>query len=271
MTTSGFVEVDGGQLYYVLDGSGPAVTFVHAGIADHTMWDAQIAALSPHFTVLRYDTRGFGRSTTQDVPFTNRGDLLALLDQLHIEQTALVGCSRGGQIALDTAVSHAERVTKLVWVCSGVGGFELPDESFDPREIALFTEMEAAEQSKDFERIATLDVRVWVDGPLQPAGRADAAVRAQVYAMALNNYRSHATYGQPQPLDPPAATHLAELSLPILAIVGDLDFSSVSASADYLVANAPNARRITMHGTAHVPSMERPEEFNRIVQEFLHV
>ncbi|NJM06722.1 hypothetical protein HC891_11850 [Candidatus Gracilibacteria bacterium] len=59
------------------------------------------------------------------------------------------------------------------------------------------------------------------------------------------------------------------MTFPILAVVGDLDFSSTAASADYLVANAPQAERVTMHGTAHVPNMERPEEFNRIVLEFL--
>ncbi|NJM06723.1 alpha/beta fold hydrolase [Candidatus Gracilibacteria bacterium] len=141
MTRNGFIAVNGGRIYYAIDGNGPAVTLVHAGIADHTMWDAQVSALSAQYTVLRYDTRGFGRSTTEDVPFTNRADLMALLDQLGITQTALIGCSRGGQIALDTAVTNPERITKFVWVCSGVAGYEQPGEAFDrarSRSLALW-------------------------------------------------------------------------------------------------------------------------------------
>jgi pimeloyl-ACP methyl ester carboxylesterase len=265
----GFCPVPGGQLYYRVDGSGPTVAFIHAGIADLRMWDPQLPALTAHYQVLRYDCRGFGRTITEDVPFTNRADLIALLDHLGIARAAVVGCSRGGQIALDTALAYPERVSALVWVCGGIGGYQSPEEIFPPEELAFFTQMQQAEAAGDPAAIAALDVRFWVDGPAQPEGRADPAVREQIYAMALNNYQTVTVSGQAQPLEPVAAGRLAELDAPILAIVGDMDTVETAAAAEYLAGHAPHVRVEHFDQAAHVPSMEHPERFNRLLLEFL--
>lgn len=272
-TTTGYAPADGGELYYEAAGSGPALVLIHAGIADLRMWDPQAAALAERYTVVRYDCRGFGRTRTEPVPFSNRADLAALLDHLGIARAALLGCSRGGMIALDFALERPERAAALVWVCSGVGGHMPPDEIFDPREVALFEAMEAAEQAGDHERVADLDVRVWVDGPLQPEGRAPAQVRSQVRAMSLANYTAHANlYAAglaPQPLEPPAAARLGELAVPVLAIVGALDAAETAASAALLAGAAPDVRTVTYPDAAHLPSMEHPERFNADVRAFL--
>jgi pimeloyl-ACP methyl ester carboxylesterase len=248
---------------------------LHAGIADMRMWDTQVASLAERYAVVRYDARGFGRSRSEPVAFSNRRDLTELLDHLGIGRAALVGCSRGGMIALDTALEFPERVAALGWVCSGVGGFQTLDEAFDPREIALFEAMEAAEEAGNHERVAELDVRVWVDGPLQPEGRAPEAVRRAVYEMTLGNYRTHAhlfSAGlQPQPLDPPAFGRLGELTIPVLAIVGMLDPASTPAAAEALAAAAANVHLVRYPDAAHLPNMEHPERFNRELRAFLDV
>jgi pimeloyl-ACP methyl ester carboxylesterase len=69
--------------------------------------------------------------------------------------------------------------------------------------------------------------------------------------------------------EPPAADRLPDVQAPTLLIVGDEDQPSVFAAADLLGRELPNVRKVVMHGTAHVPNMERPEEFNRIVLDFL--
>uniref|UniRef100_UPI00351F7807 alpha/beta fold hydrolase n=1 Tax=Microcella sp. TaxID=1913979 RepID=UPI00351F7807 len=135
------------------------------------MWDDQVPALADRYTVVRFDLRGFGRTRAQPGPYSNCQDLADLLDHLGIDRAVVVGCSMGGMIALDFVLERPERAAALVWVCSGVGGVEPPDEIVDPREIALFEESQAAEESGDWERAAALDVRIWVDGPLQPEGR----------------------------------------------------------------------------------------------------
>jgi 3-oxoadipate enol-lactonase len=268
----GFCPVPDGELYYEVVGNGPAVVFVHAGIADLRMWDDQVAALADRATVIRYDCRGFGRSRTAAVPYSNRADLIALLDQLGVSQATLVGCSRGGMIALDTAIEFPTRVRALGWVCSGISGWEPAnaDDLFHPDELALEAAMEAAEEAGDWERVAELDVRLWVDGPLQPAGRADPAVRAKVYTMTLNNYTTAAVAGAtPQPLDPPAARRLDELTIPVLAIVGDLDSAYTAAAAEMLAQHIPNVRIEHFADCAHLPNMEQPERVNALLREFL--
>lgn len=271
--TSGYAPVQGGELYYEVAGSGHAVVLVHAGIADLRMWDAQVPALSERFRVVRFDCRGFGRSRSEPLPFSNRQDIVALLDHLGIARAALVGCSRGGMIALDTALEFPERVAALVWVCSGIGGWWPPEGIAPPEEVALIEAMEAAERAGDHERTAALDVRLWVDGPLQPEGRADPEVRRQVYAMALNNYRSHAHLSAlgltPRPLDPPAVGRLTELRMPILAFVGLLDSAETAAAAAILAREAPDVRVEIYPDAAHLPNMERPERFNAHLLGFL--
>lgn len=272
-TETVFIPVPHGELYVERNGRGPAVVLIHAGVCDLRMWDGQVRSLSERYTVVRYDCRGFGRSRSEPVAFSNRHDLAALLDHLNIAQAALVGCSRGGMIATDFALEFPERAVALGWICSGIGGFQPPDDNFDPREIALFEAMETAEEAQDHERVADLDVQVWVDGPLQPEGRAPEHVRQAVREMALNNYRSHThRYGQglaPQPLDPPAAGRLRELHIPILAIVGELDSSSTAAAAAFLAGEAPDVQVVHYPDAAHLPNMEHPERFNRDLRLFM--
>src|SRR5688500_18397204 len=100
MADSGFLDVPGGRPYYEVDGEGHPLTLVHAGIANLRMWDDQVPAFAERYRVIRYDTRGFGRTETEDVSFSNRADLAALLDHLEAPSTYLVGASRSGQIAL---------------------------------------------------------------------------------------------------------------------------------------------------------------------------
>jgi 3-oxoadipate enol-lactonase len=113
------ISVPGANLNTVDEGSGPPIVLLHAGIADLRAWDA----LVPHLTaagyrLIRYDQRGFGRTVTKNVAFSNRADCIAVLDALGIGQAVLVGNSRGGQIAIDTAIEFPDRIAALV----GVGG-----------------------------------------------------------------------------------------------------------------------------------------------------
>lgn len=268
-TTTGYLETNGGRIYYEVAGAGTPLLLLHAGICDCRMWDEQWAAFAAHHRVIRLDLRGFGHTTTEDVSFSNRQDLLDLLDHLGLERASVVGVSRGGQIAIDFALDYPERIAALIPVCAGISGYQ-PDEALiDPREIALFEQMEAAEEAEDWPLVASVDVRLWVDGPLQAEGRAAASVRERVYAMSMNNYQTVRVSGQAQPLDPPAAGRLGALGVPTLVIVGDLDTSATQQMAKALAAGIGGAQQAVISGAAHLPNMERPEEFNALVLDFL--
>ena len=72
---------------------------IHAGVAHLRMWDEQVAAWRDRHRVIRYDTRGCGRTIAEDMPYSNRDDLRAVLDHLGVERTHVLGLSRGAMIA----------------------------------------------------------------------------------------------------------------------------------------------------------------------------
>ncbi len=268
---TGYAPVQGGELYYEISGAGPALVLIHAGVADCTMWDEQFTEFARQFRILRYDARGYGRSRSGDVDFSNRQDILDILNHLGIQKTAVLGLSRGGQIAIDFCVEHPERTLALVAVASGVSGYEPPpDES--PRaqiEYAMFTRMDELDQQGDYEALNELEVRMWADGPGQPEGRAARSVRERVRRM--NGATFIRLDGKPThlPLDPPALQRLGEIRVPTLVVVGDLDTTSVLAISELLVNGIAGARKFIFPGVAHMVNMEKPVEFNRLVLDFL--
>ncbi|OGO56652.1 MAG: hypothetical protein A2Z32_13290, partial [Chloroflexi bacterium RBG_16_69_14] len=209
--TASHVDVPGARLLVVDEGAGPAIILLHAGIADHRAWDELVPRLtSAGYRVVRYDTRGFGRSTTEDVEFSHRADLLAVMDSLGIGRAALVGNSRGGMIAFDTAIGSPARVVAVVGVGSGLGGF---DGGSTPDELAMFDEQERIDAAEPFDAAALTDfeVRMWVDGPGQSPDRVAPAIRDAVYAMNLPLNERGRVGGRAIALDPPATDRLAEL------------------------------------------------------------
>lgn len=266
MAESGFVEVPGGRLYYEVDGDGPPLTLIHAGVAHLRMWDAQVEAWRQHFRVVRYDTRGFGRTVTEDVSYSNRADLAALLDTLGLESTHLVGASRGATIALDFAIERPERVRSLVWVAGGVRGLVTPD---DPRLAEAWPELERLEEARDWPALVELETKLWTDGPGQPADRVDAELRQRMYDWNMENYRAEQRAEQTVPTDWSAADRLNELRAPLLAVWGTLDETGVQAAGQHLARVVPGARAHVFDGVAHMVNLERPAEFNELVADFI--
>jgi pimeloyl-ACP methyl ester carboxylesterase len=145
MTTS-HVDVPGGRLPVRDEGSGPPIVLLHAWVANQRAWDAVVPRLlSAGYRVIRYDMRGFGDSTTEDVPFSHRADLIAVMDGAGIGRAALVGNSGGGSTAFDTAIESPERVVAVAGVAAGLGGFEAPP---TPDEVEIFKEYERLDSGK---------------------------------------------------------------------------------------------------------------------------
>ena len=261
------LEVPGGSLFIQQEGVGVSLVLLHAGIVDARAWDALVPLLtSTGHRVIRYDRRGFGRSLTQDVAYSNRADMLAVLDALEVERAVIVGNSQGGQIAVDTAIEFPERVAGVVTIGASLGGYE-PD--ITPEETALFEEMDRLQDARDVSAIVTLDLSVWVDGQGQGPDRVPAHVREAVAAMDRGIWEPTRIEGQPVPLEPRAAERLSELAAPVLAIAGTLDVSDVWMTAQYLAANAPDARAVLLPNVAHMIAMETPEEIARLVAGFV--
>lgn len=264
--SSGYAPIENGELYYEVEDSGPSILLLHAGVADHTMWDPQMEAFSQAHTVVRYDLRDYGKSRTADTSFSNGQDIHDLLTHLGIERATLVGNSRGGQIALDFTLAYPHMAAALVWVNGGVGGMDF---AAPPELDEWFEKMYALEEAKDWEGLADLEVQTWGDGINQPAGRAPDPVRRKLREMILAGYKRLDGDATPRVLEPPAAGRLHEVQCPVLLVVGDLDTPGTLASADLLAESVPHAEQVVFHNVAHMASMEQPEQFNRVVLDFL--
>jgi pimeloyl-ACP methyl ester carboxylesterase len=267
MTTNqaGTLETNGARLYYEVEGSGEPLVMIHAGVANLRMWDGQVPAFRDDYRVIRYDTRGFGRTETDAVEFSNRADIAALLDHLGEESAHVVGFSRAGSIALDFALEYPDRVRSLVVGAGGISGFESPEAQAN---AATFDEAERLWEARDWDALADWEADYWATGPDQPADRVP-EVRAKVHDWVLTNYRAEKEEGSPQVLDPPAVGRLGELDVPLLVVIGTLDEPGTQASMRHLAASVPGARLEVWDGVAHMLNLEQPERFNTLLREFL--
>jgi pimeloyl-ACP methyl ester carboxylesterase len=255
------------DLYVEQAGSGSPVVLLHEGIGDSRMWEPQWGPYSERFHVVRYDMRGFGQSPPAVGTYSLSGDLVDLIEGLDLGPVALVGMSLGGAIALEATIARPDLVSRLVLAGSGLRGFEMNEET-----KAGWSEEEAALERGDDDEAVEINMRMWVDGPSRTPDQVDPELRwkmAEMQRRAIDVWREAGEEGEHRPLVEDWGERLGEISVPTLVLVGDLDRPEMIEIADKLEAEIPGARRETIAGAAHVTNMEQPEEFDRLVLEFL--
>lgn len=263
---TGIAEVNGTRLWYEVTGplgAAPPIVLLHAGIADARMWDDQVAPFAERFPVIRYDARGFGRSDPAVGSFSPRADLAALLAALEIERAHLVGISMGGTLAVDLALEEPHLVASLVAAGARPSGL-----APSPALRDAWNAVDAVAETGDVAGAVELELRMWVDGPNRTPDRVASVVRERVREMDAALF-ALPDEGEPLPLDPPALDRLGAIRVPTLVLVGAEDQPDVLAGADRLASGIPGAQKAVIPDTAHVPNMERPAAFNRLVLDFL--
>ena len=258
------MEINGALSHYRREGAGFPILMLHAGVADSRMWQPQVDDFAKHFDVIRPDMRGFGDSELPAGSWAPRDDLLGLMDQLRLKPAHLVGCSMGGSLAIDFAIDHPERVSKLVLVGAGVSGAQQ-----DPRHDGLYAEVMAADERGDMNAVNELEMYLWLDGPHRPRGYVAQPLRELFLDMNGRNLNADWAKSPIQNLEPPAAKRLDEITAPTLVIFGDADLEPIRETADLLASSIRSARKAAIHDAAHLPNLEHPEEFNRLVLAFL--
>ncbi|MEZ4682612.1 MAG: alpha/beta hydrolase [Caldilineaceae bacterium] len=279
--TQGYAEVHGAQLYYERTGRGEPFVFLHAGIADHRMWATQFYALADRYTVIRYDLRGYGKSTAPqkvgqapharqeqlrtEQKFSHAQDLYSLLRTLEIGAATLIGSSLGGAAAIDFALEQPSMTTGLVLVGAVPSGYEFAGDM--PPTLQRFAM--ACEQG-EMDQAAELATQLWFDGPRRQPAQMDQDLRAQVKSMMTDvltgsslDLRNQSGTVQP------AVNRLHEIMAPTVVVIGDQDDETVQAAANLLANQIPAADLVQMDGAAHLPNLEQPDAFYRIVVDFL--
>jgi 3-oxoadipate enol-lactonase len=234
------------------------VLLLHAGIADRRMWAPQMEALSAAgHRPLAPDLPGFGETPLEPGTIDYVAHAAAHLDA----PAVVVGCSFGGRIALELALARPELGERLVLVGAGLGGWD-----WSAAAKAGFAEEEEALERGDLAAAAAAQARMWL------ANDSDEDVRTLTEAMTLRSYElqlpveDEVTGIWPEP---PAAERLAEVSTPTLVVVGSDDVEDIVIMAEKLAVEIPDARLERIVGAGHLPSLERPDELNRLLLEFL--
>ena len=257
--TSGKAEVNGGRLYYEVSGHGPPLVFLHAGIADSRMWDSQIQYFSRHYTVVRYDLRGYGKSDAPTAPYVPAEDLYALLQFLNLDRASIVGSSIGGTQAFDMAAAHPRAVTALVVVGGSPGWLPYSDE-MNQRTSAIMSNIK--------EKGPASVVEGWLHDPMLTIARTQAPVAQQMRMFISQNVPG--LLGTPL-MRPPniALPKLSDLKMPTLVMVGDHDDPEIVQRANLITREIPGAKDIVIKGADHMVNLEKPREFNRALDSFL--
>lgn len=264
---TGLAPVDQARIYYEIAGEGQPFVMIHAGVADHRQWNHEFVQFANRFRVVRYDLRGYGKSEPVEGEFSHLGDLTALLNFLHLnEPLILMGCSMGGGLAMNFALTQPARVKALIMVGSAPNGLEL-----DVPTLAKFEEAEKAYQAGDLDRLAELETQIWFDGVGRTPAQVDQAMRQLAYEMNRNALALEAKgMGKRLPdTDFPAAERLNELHMPVLVIVGAQDTPYILAAATYMQEKIRSVQKVVIEDAAHLPNMDHPAEFQQIVTGFL--
>jgi pimeloyl-ACP methyl ester carboxylesterase len=261
MTTGAIEVANGTRLYYEEAGVGPAVVLIHGFTLDTRMWDDQFLPLAQGFRVIRYDLRGFGRSALPDGPYSHVQDLRALLDHLGIARASLVGLSKGGGVALDFALTYPQRTTALVLIDTILGGHAWSAEG-SARDALVWRE--AARDGIPAAKAS------WLAHPIFAPAMRQPAVAARLRQIIADYSGWHFVNANPeQGVDPPAARRLAELKLPVLAMVGELDTPDFRQITALIGREVPQARTLVMPGAGHMANMESPAVVTQALRDFL--
>jgi pimeloyl-ACP methyl ester carboxylesterase len=259
----GFAPVEGTRLFYELKGAGPTLVLIHGGQMDSRMWDDQFAAFAKRFTVLRYDVRGYGGSFRPDRLYSDADDLAALLDYLKVQKAHLVGLSLGGRVATDFALAHPKRVSALVLAGPGLAGYEPP--KAEEEELRMWDLVKAA-RDEGPERVTEL----WLKDPYMAPAMEQPRLAPRLQRLAREN--AHCWLGNPvlqRSPRPPAAKRLNEIKVPTLLVLGDRDVPQIKATVETLEKGLGESKKVVIKGAGHMVNMEKPDEFNRAVLEFL--
>ncbi|MBV8175385.1 MAG: alpha/beta hydrolase [Verrucomicrobia bacterium] len=234
--------MNGIRLYYEIYGTGDPVVLLHGGLANIEYFGNQIPVFAREFQVIAVDSRGHGRSTRSDQPYSYRlmaSDVLSLMDYLNVPKASFAGWSDGAVIGLDIAINHPERVEKLVAFAGNFSVSGLRGDASQSTTFRLYSEL----VREDYKRLANT-----------PDQYNDfvAALREM--------WRTQPNYSPQQ---------LGSIKSPTLVIAGEYDEAIKRSHTEEMARLIPNCKLEILPGVSHFAMLQNPEEFNRAVLDFL--
>lgn len=261
--TSERVDLGGHSLQTYVDGreGAPWLILSNSLGASAEMWDPQIPALAEHFQVLRYDTRGHGKSDVLPGPYTFDqlvGDVIALMDRLDIDKARFMGLSKGGMTGLGLAISHPDRIERVV--CADARS-DAP-----PPFKAMWDERIAKVEENGMSGIVDGTMATWFT-PGWVAANPTAAERVRRMILSHEPAGYIANCRALKGLD--YFRYLGRVSIPVLYVGGSEDKGAPPEVMQAMADATPGGRYVEIPDAAHVANINAPEAFNSAVIEFL--
>jgi pimeloyl-ACP methyl ester carboxylesterase len=258
VTTSSYIKTGNDSIFYEISGSGPTIVLIHDGLIHREVWDAQFIYFSKKYKVVRYDRRGYGKSSPATGNYSNLEDLNTLFTQLKIDRACLIGASSGGRLAIDFTLMYPQKASSMILVGAVVGGFSFT-KHFNTRGGHLPSDLK--DNQKESLYYAS-------DDPYE-IYHENKAAKNKIIELVKNNpiriYGSQIIASQKTP----AYKRLNEINIPVLILCGEFDIPDVHAHAGAINAGISNSRRIVIPKAGHLIPMEQPDLFNETVANFL--
>lgn len=258
---SGSVRVNGAQLAYRFDGpeGGRVVLMSNSLMSSYDMWDATVPALADRYRVLRYDTRGHGRSSTPPGPYTIAtlaDDAAALLEALGVASAHFVGLSMGGMIGQQLGARYPAKVLSLA-LCDTAS--EMPPRS-------LWEERLAIAGSEGVPGLAESTLKRWfTQAFIERAPAEIEKVRRMILGTGAEGYIACASAVR----DMAQTTMLLGIAAPTLVLTGREDPACTVAQATVLHRVIAHSRLLVLEDAAHLSNIEQPAAFNAALRSFI--
>ena len=306
-SSSAYLQIPEGRIFWVLhhpaklplssaaspDYKRPLLLFVHAGVADHTLWDGQVAYFTARgWSVCRFDILGYGKSIANETYLQQKerpkvahheyfaalvkevqrqGQSPLIADSTRTDKVVIIGLSRGGSHAVDFAVAYPDLCAGLVVVAGGLSGCWPPNTA---AEDALCEKEAQLMADKDLEGAVDFNIHFWGDGPLQPPHRASPEVRSKLRGWCRESVSREMSgiggFAIPfQNVTPPAAERLDDIQCPIAVAIGKFDETSTSEAMRVLAKRAKHVTSTKEFETAHMVNLEAERQFNEWLDEWL--
>ena len=256
--TSGYIKVDRDNLFYEKAGNGSVLIFIHDGLVHREIWEHQFDFFSKNHRVIRYDRRGYGKSSISTPDYSSTQDLNSLFSQLGVRKAVLVAMSSGGRLAIDFTLKYPKKVSALVLVGAIVRGLGFTNH-FYTRGGNIPSGNLSFQQRREY--YAT-------DDPYEIYAENMTAKKEVLRLLRLYPRKNHTSTHRKEN-GPPAIQRLTEIRIPTLILVGETDIPDVHAHAGAINAGIAGSERDIIPKSGHLIPIEQPVVFNDRVQKFL--
>jgi len=268
---SGYAEVNGTKLYYEIAGAGETLVLIHGSFGDRRHWDFQFTELSKKYKVLRYDLRGFGRSAlpNPDEVYRDSEDLNALLNFLGIKKAHICGLSFGSFIVIDFALSYPGKCISLIPIGPRVAGDELAEYRTPNSDTLRATLSKVIDILKNKGSKEATDY-LWTGNNCLSKTVQSSRTRESLLKMGYEySWWRYLHVNQREYAFPLAIKKLSEIKIPALVVTAEYDLELCKEVAAIIAKEIPGAKLISIKDAGHIMNMDKPEEFNKAISEFI--